>query len=386
MCYPVAGGAGVAKRTTEAKEHFRSDFSSIIRMLRPKDFGVSRLGDIELVAISPDKVDLSVVIDLPPKWPGRLELCGWVMYSGGPLPYFRIDPVKLSKPGRFEISLRYGYALAPHFCVSTKLRLCICWNGLPLFCREYAFTRCWATVYPPRDVWVCPNIDVYLDWDAAETDHEVQDIVFILNGMNELLYGALDGQVRIGQFTMYDDSTRPATDAKGSFHFHDKWDHGTDIVGMASGLGTLVDPSYIHLGRLLIQTHGGSEPHDHYSFTALMEFCHAYFGALDEYISGDGGRSHCPDNTEVACPLEHNIGDLTRADPDMTKFCGPSAWGAYAHFEGNPVNAQEAVRSMSCYEWIAQEFQTHLNKTIVVPRSPLSARPVPPDPNWVFNL
>ncbi len=195
----------MAKRTTEAKEHFRSDFSSIIRILSPEDFGVSRLGDIKLVAVSPDKVDLSVAIDLPPKWPGRLELCGWVMHSGGTLPYFRIDPVKLRKSDRFEISIRYGYALARHFCVSTKLRLCICWNGLPLLCREYPFTRCWATVYPPRDVWVCSNIDVYLDWDAAETDHDVQDIVFLLNGMNELLYGALDGQVRIGQFTMYDE-------------------------------------------------------------------------------------------------------------------------------------------------------------------------------------
>ena len=222
------------------------------------------------------------------------------------------------------------------------------------------------------------NVDVYLEWDATEGDHEVQDVRYILDRMAELLYGAIDGQIRIAQFTLYDSITRPAAEAPGTFHFHDPWPHG-GAVGLAS-LGTPANPGKIHLGRSLIDSHGGLDPHEHYAYTALMEFSHAYFSARDEY------DSKCPDNAFVACPLEHNIGSISRSNADMNRFCGPANWGLDAHFSGSPLNGQEAAHGMSCYEWIAKIVKTDTGKTIKIPSPPFGKQRVPRPALWVLNL
>ncbi len=333
----------------------------------------------DLVKVLPDSIDIRIPIKyLPDRWPKPLDLCVWPLRDGKPLPYFEAKPVRVSKQGVYSLTIKY-LGVVP-YCLTTKIRICFCYKDWKFYCIDFPFKRCWFQTYPPRDVWVCDPVDVYLEWNATRTDHEVNDIQYILDGMNSLLYGATDGQIRVGKFTMYDKDHRPATDAKGSIHFHDtdNWPHG-NAVGVAQ-LGTPANPGFVHLGRELIDTHGGAEPHDHYSYTALMEFCHAYFNARDEY------DSKCPDNANVACPLEHNIGSVYRPGPDMTRICGPSTWGDYAHFSGTPQNGQEAAHGMSCYEWIAEVVYSDLRKTIVVPTSPSSNLPVPTPATWVFNL
>lgn len=233
------------------------------------------------------------------------------------------------------------------------------------------------------DVHVFSNVDVYLDWPAKSGDRQLQTIRTVLDKMNGLLYGAVDGQLRIRQFTLYSGKEK-----RGSIHFHKTWppkpepdpkqEHPARFTGWVPEWKSAkpdkpVDSHLSYEGA----ARAGPGP---YEYVALMEFLHAYFSLDDEYLGLDGKISNgkCPDNNEKACPMDGNT-NVRPALPDMTRLCGPDIWAEYAHSRNN---LQEQRWGKSCYETVAEQIRNSFRKKMVVPRKPFPERPMPLQAKW----
>jgi len=246
-------------------------------------------------------------------------------------------------------------------------------------------------VYPQSDVWLIPNVDVYVDGSPRRTDPIVNNVQQLLNNMNQLLYQATDGQIRISAFTIQNVFT--LTPAAGGIVFHaDTPSHATTTSpSMASW------PGEAHVNIAFVNAAGVP---NNARYVALMEFAHGNFGLRDEYEDADQNRFRdadqkikfrCPDNSYTMCPMDGDGTRLTLPPRNLSKFCGPFDWSKYepdfSHDTSVPQNEQQADKGMSCYEWTVQELNAaaaagtisfQAGKTLVVPSFPLAARPTLP--------
>ncbi|MEE8045728.1 MAG: hypothetical protein V3T49_02695 [Dehalococcoidia bacterium] len=256
---------------------------------------------------------------------------------------------------------------------------------------EIAATGLQNRVVPQSDVWLIPNVDVYVDGSPTQTDPIVNNVQRLLDDMNELLYQATDGQIRISAFTIQSAFTLNPTAGGVVFHAHAPEHANTTSPSSGSWPGE----AHANIGDVNTATVPNRA-----RYVALMEFAHAYFGVRDEYEDNSTPRNRfrdpamtipfrCPDNNEVSCPMDGTR--LTLGERNLSKFCGPSNWSMYdpdfSHDNSVPKNEQEDDKGMPCYEWIVQQlnaaaiagkisFQT--GRTLLVPSFPLSARPTLP--------
>lgn len=186
--------------------------------------------------------------------------------------------------------------------------------------------------------------------------------------MNVRIYDATDGQIRIGQFTVYgqggvwEKAGGVGNIVRGPTNGNP---YGYAINGQnprIKGYFYVVFPE----GDLSVAKQGA---------TAAHEWFHAWIGLWDEYKDADGNRSSCPSNpvshlTSGACIMfrEHLWTELCRAE------------------NHNPKTLQGAHRGMSCYEWVRDAMKAAELSDITIPAEHINGPTDPPDPRILVVL
>lgn len=252
---------------------------------------------------------------------------------------------------RATITTIYAYNNPPASARSKKIRVIMYEGGqAPFFSQTFDYDSSWWVPNAYPTLWT-PEIKVHCDWDISRGDSRYQRARETIQALNDRLYDATDGQVRLGKVTFYDRNSHVDPEGHGVIHFHLNWPSTDSHHGSAGGVahgstGRPGDPQHAHLRLMPTLTQARQ-----YGGTALMEFLHSWTGLKDEYETENGSASACPKNGDRqwdTCLMD---------DTSRTELC--KSWNH------NPLTEQGTFRDMDCWSWLKSIMHEDLGADLI---------------------
>jgi hypothetical protein len=246
----------------------------------------------------------------------------------------------------------YAYNNPPAFTHSKKIRVIMYEGGHePFFSRTFDYDTWWWVPNAYPTLWTPQIKVVFSDFALSRGDARYQRARATIQALNDRLYDATDGQVRLGKVTFYGQEAGMDPEGDGTMHFHLNWPSGNSHHGSAGGVahgssGRPGDPQHAHL-----RLKGTLAEAQQYGGTALMEFLHSWTGLKDEYETESGAASACPKNGDRqwdTCLMD---------DTSRTELC--KSWNH------NPLTEQGTFRGMDCWSWLKSIMHQDLGVDLI---------------------